>query len=282
MATETIRSSLYNGSVEIDFYPNSHRYKLITQDGEKSGEWLQSPSSILNKLDKSQALIPWAINCYTEKMLELCANGSNFTRDDIESMLSVAKTAHTEQKTAAGSIGSVVHDFAQLYTKSVAIDEIEGFFDLPQEDQEKARKGAEAFVKWVQEINPVFINSEFTVYSKKNRFVGTCDALVEIDGAKYILDYKTSKGVYSSHIYQVASYLKAYEEETGDRLEGAKILSICKEDVLDKEGNVIKEAGQFKVVPVSRQLLVTAYKAFKALQVVNEIDKQVTKQLYAN
>lgn len=271
--TITERFSLHNGTVIIDFYPTSHRYKLIEQDGVSVNEWIPSPSSINNMLDKSQALIPWAIGTVMAKVEELMQDGHNFTRDDVKSMLEVAKTAHTEKKEAQASVGSVVHHYAQHGSVS------EEYEDLSFDDKERADRGIASFDQWKTSELPLILQTEFLVYSKKHKYVGTADGLAEINRKKYIIDYKTSKGIYTSHLYQTSAYLRAYEEETGETLDGAMIIHFRKEDVYNRDGELIHLAGTFGVKTVSRAELVKAFQGFKHLLGIYHVDKEVLKML---
>lgn len=278
--TETERHELYGGSVVIDFYPKSHRYKLISVDGETKNEWLKSPSGIVGKLDKSQPLMYWATNCFYDSMIEAMRDGVNFTKDDLLSMLETAKGAYRERREEAANVGTVVHDYAQKHHEPhiKSVEDIEGFAELSEADQSKARQGAAAFDNWYKQLGGKSVASEFLIFSKKQGYTGRCDDLVEVAGDLIILDYKTSKGVYTDQIYQVTSYMKAREEEYPDqRIAGARLVHLCKEDVTDKEGNVIKKAGEFGEVFLSRSDLVTAYMVFKALKTVADYDPIIQK-----
>ena len=46
-----------------------------------------------------------------------------------------------------------------------------------------------------------------------------------MDGKKILIDWKTSKRVYDNYFLQASAYLHAYEEMTGDFLDGARIIS---------------------------------------------------------
>lgn len=269
--TETERHSLYSGRVQIDFYPKSHRYKLISIDDKEYGTWIPSPSSINKKLNKADVLVPWAVGLTIDKVQELMGEANNFTRDDIESMLSVAKTAHSDKTQDQADVGSIVHHYAEHGEMS------EDYDKLSDEDKSRADNGIKSFDEWKKTTLPVILKTEFLVFSLKQLYVGTADGLAEINGKKYLIDYKTSKGVYSDHVYQVSAYLKAYEEEYGEKLEGAIVIHFRKDDVYDKEGNLIYEAGTFGMKTLSRGELVKAFKGFKALQSVYEVDKEIIK-----
>ncbi len=282
---EKIAHKIYNETIEISFYPNSHRYRLETKDGEKVGSWLKSPSSILSKLDKSGALVPWAVGCFYNKMIELMDNGANFTPDDLKSMLAVAKKAHTEKKDAAANAGSVVHDYIEAHNTdpTTKIEDIDGYEELEEVDKEKVHKALQGYEKWFESVVKNMIEAEFIVYSKSENFVGTCDAIVKThDGRQMIVDYKTSKGIYTSHIMQVSAYLKAYEEEHDVKLDGALLVHFVKEDIEDKEGNIIQEAGTHGVLELSRSDIVKAYKTFKALHVVAKEEPKIYKLIKEN
>lgn len=276
--TETVRHALYGGAIEIDFYPKSHRYKLVKEDGEERNEWLKSPSGIVKYLDKSAPLMSWATKCFYEAMVVAMRDGKNFTADDLLSMLEVAKGAYKERREEAANVGTVVHFYAQNHATLKGIEEAEGFADLSEEDQARARQGATAFDTWYAQLGGKSVASEFLVYSRKEGFTGTADDLVEIGGEYWLLDYKTSKGIYTDQIYQVTSYMKAREEEyPAERIAGARLIHLCKEDVLDKDGNVKMKAGEFGEVTLSRADLVQAYTVFKALKVIADKDPLITK-----
>lgn len=270
--TETTELSFYNGETKVLFYPNSHRYKLIEDNGEVRKDWIPSPSAIIGKLDKSTQLVSWAVRLFHEKVTELMRDGVSFTKSDVEAMIDEGKNAHRLAKESACTIGSIVHDFAERNAKEGLTDitNIDGYNTLSEEEKTKALAGAQAFIDWKINSSPKFLQHEFSVFSRKEKFVGTLDALISIEGKKYLADYKTSKDIYTSHLYQVASYLKAYEEEYNEKLEGGLVLKFD------------KETGEFKPFFMSRLLLVKAYKVFKALQVVYEGEKEMYKVLKDN
>lgn len=69
------------------------------------------------------------------------------------------------------------------------------------------------FVDWNNEVKPKYLLSECTVISKKYGFGGTLDAVAVIGDKMYLIDFKTSKSIYSSHLVQIASYKQALIED---------------------------------------------------------------------
>jgi len=243
MANTEIKK-LYNGEVEITFYVDSHRYKLA---GEKS--YLLSATAITGIIDKSRVLKNWAIGLtgsYLRKYLEE-ASSNNFTSEELAPIIEEALNQHNQKREEAADTGSQVHDMAERIGMALKnnesieditkeISEMDSASKNPELSEEEANKlqnvvnGITAFIDWVVDHNVKFIECERMVYSRKNKFVGTTDAIVEIDGKRYLIDYKTSKGVYSYMYYQVAGYTIAYEEETGIKLDGQMLIHFNKEN----------------------------------------------------
>ena len=61
MAANKIRKEMYGGEVVINFYPDSHKYKL-----EGSKDWLVSSTGATGIIDKSTPLIIWAVGLTTQ------------------------------------------------------------------------------------------------------------------------------------------------------------------------------------------------------------------------
>lgn len=69
------------------------------------------------------------------------------------------------------------------------------------------------FIDWNNEVKPTYLLSERTVISKKYGYGGTLDAVCKIGDKTYLIDFKTSKSVYTSHIVQLSSYKQALIED---------------------------------------------------------------------
>lgn len=78
------------------------------------------------------------------------------------------------------------------------------------------KKCVAAFVNWASEFNPDISKGkiEFVVASQLG-FAGTLDIFCYIDDQPWIVDIKTSTGVYDSHKLQVVAYQQAFYEMTG-------------------------------------------------------------------
>ncbi|MFH1052778.1 MAG: PD-(D/E)XK nuclease family protein [bacterium] len=250
---------LYNGAIEIDFYPDSHRFKL---SGQRS--YLPSVTSITGIIDKSRALIPWAVNTdigFIRQYLEE-KSGQQFTVEELIPVLEEAQNHHNVKKDEAASIGSQVHEFAENFGQA----KINGteIPDLSSIEDERVLNGINGFLDWYNSNNVKFIEAERLVYSKEHEFVGILDAIVEIDGKLVLLDYKTSKGIYTDMYYQISAYQLAYEEETGKSFDKAMILHFN------------KETGDFATKEFSKEDYLKNYPIFLSCLNIKLREKELT------
>jgi hypothetical protein len=107
-------------------------------------------------------------------------------------------TAVPTQKTAvAADMGSRVHALADAIAKGQEPEL------SPDEEPFVA-----AYRSFLTEYEPTFHATEEMVYSAHG-YAGTFDAIASIEGQVWMLDYKTSKGVYAETGMQLAAYARA-------------------------------------------------------------------------
>ena len=195
MATEKKEIKLYNDEVSIIFYPNSHRYKL---EGEKG--WLIGVTSVSGIVDKSRILMAWVANLAHE-------TGNAYE--------------YRKKQDKALSVGSIVHDWIESYSAGEKRD-------LPED--ENAQNGIMSFLDWVSSNKVEFLESEKIVYSKQYGYVGTLDAIALVNGELCLIDYKTSKDIYTTETrLQTAGYQLAFEEEIGEKIQKRIIVNLNKD-----------------------------------------------------
>lgn len=79
---------------------------------------------------------------------------------------------------------------------------------------------------WYHEEKPLsFEWTEARLFSHQHKYAGTADALTKLQDGFYIHDWKSSKQVTDKHLMQLAAYIKAYEEMSGDQLEGGIVVA---------------------------------------------------------
>lgn len=77
---------------------------------------------------------------------------------------------------------------------------------------EKEWQKIQDFQNWYENLNPVPLYLEKTVFSQEWDVAGTADWIGFIGGELWLLDWKTGNNVYDSADYQVAAYKKMYNE----------------------------------------------------------------------
>ena len=195
---------LYNGEVELVFNEKAHRYKV-------DGKFVEGVTTILSKVIAKDGLIQWAV--------DLCLKEND-------------RLAHRMKKEAGADVGSQVHKWIESYLKDAQTVDLSG----------EALKAAMAFLAWEQDNKPEYIFSEKVVYSRAHKYAGTADVAFELDGKRYLADFKTANprrefkngkytgklAPYPEHFIQCAAYNVAYTEECGDDFDAYMIIYITK------------------------------------------------------
>lgn len=173
-----------------------------------NGKRRMGVTGITGAIDKSFALIPWALN---EAEAFLVANWPQWepSLEERSALFHSMKKAHEVVRDAAASIGKEAHAWIEEYIHAKMT------FLLPPEKplEKKARSSVEAYLAWESEHNVQYVASERLVYSKIHDFCGTLDLVAYVDGRLSLIDFKTSNDFREEYRVQTAAYLKAYEEE---------------------------------------------------------------------
>jgi hypothetical protein len=157
---------------------------------------IPSVTSILKVVDKSGPLVGWAKRITAEAAVDHRAELESWVdlggRDGAVGLLTRAATQITEK---AATTGSDIHALAEAITlgHEVTVTEEQAPF-------------VDAYRAWRADFDPVFLAAEEMVCSLEHGYAGTLDAIVEIAGETWLLDYKTSKGVYPETALQLAAY----------------------------------------------------------------------------
>lgn len=180
-----------------------HGQELVFDEAEHHYTWGGQPvpgvTSILKVIDKP-ALMPWAIGVTRDYWLEQVNAG----RTDWAKIHKESWSANKKISKTAADIGKNVHAYAEAYFKKLA---------LPELLTDEAKRGVDAFHKWLDAHKVVVKQSELKVFSKEYFFAGTTDFVAEIDGVLAVGDIKTSSGIYPEMLMQTAAYQHAIEEE---------------------------------------------------------------------
>lgn len=177
---------------ELAFDEKKHAYTW-------GGQLVPGVTSILRVIDKP-ALIQWSANMASDHFLAQIKAG----RTDHAVIHKESKTAHRKKSDAAKDIGHEVHAYAEAYFKKLP---------LPELTSDEAKRGVEAFHKWLGAHSIEILASERRCFSKEHYYAGTCDFVAKIDGVMAVGDIKTSSGIYPEMKMQTAAYQHALQEE---------------------------------------------------------------------
>lgn len=176
-------------------------FSRMTPDGRvyewKGKDYVSVTTAIKNGVSKP-GLIGWAARTVASLAVDMQSDESGQLKPLSSKSL---MDAFDGARGGAASIGNVVHSIAEKISNNENVD-------LDALDEE-IRPFVDAFVQFVSEWKPKFIETEAFVASRKYEYAGTLDAIVEIKGKTYILDIKTGKNIYPEVALQMAAYARA-------------------------------------------------------------------------
>ena len=151
------------------------------------------------------------------------------TPDDVKDLFKKAKAEAKRQTDVASDIGTKTHEAIENYLKTKK---------KPKGLAPEVQKTFNGFLLFAKEMKlGEIIASEKILYSTYG-YAGRLDIVAPMYSkplgriAKYLLDIKTSGGFYSDMPRQLAAYANAYEERTGETIEGIGIIRLDKESGL--------------------------------------------------
>lgn len=211
--------------IEKKKWGDHFRFKRVWGDKKDS---ILFATSITKNLDKSRALLPWAINLVGSHILQGCVGKKTFHPDEVIALVQEAMQKPEEAKVKGGSTGDIIHNFAHEFAKHILdpknhnMPSISHLDDQKDDEHRKALNGINAFMDWYASRKIEFVAMEEVVYynsllagdTKEGEHViefgGIIDLLAKVNGRLGVWDYKTGKAIYSDQRYQNAGYLKAY------------------------------------------------------------------------
>lgn len=263
--------SFYGGRVNIEKKPWGDHYRF-TIDG-RSG--ILSATGVTKYLDKSQALLPWAVGLVGSHVTSTfeARTGESFSKEEIFVVVREAVLKPEEAKVAGGKTGDAIHDFAHEFAKAdiagKPFPKIPKMEDSTEEERQKALNGINAFLDFYNQNEVEFLEMEKLVYynsllagdtkpdEEVIEYLGIIDLLARVNGKVGLWDYKTGKRVYTDQRYQLAGYVKAWNSQPEFvKCEESGVLSFS------------KETGDLTVCRVSLEESEQDFKAFRGLHAV--------------
>lgn len=200
-----------------------------------NGKRMTGVTTILGIISKP-ALIGWAANMAVDYIENDIVGIHEDTENYVcpfgafKKLLKEARTAHTKKRDAAGDIGKTVHSAIEQFIKQGTEPTLD----------EQGMKMFENFRKWSVDNKVKFIENEKHLYSEKMFVGGICDAVVEIDGKKWLYDWKTGgTRVYAEAFWQCAAYTILLDEMGEHKdIVGYGVLGVFKDGTMEDKRSV--------------------------------------------
>lgn len=196
----------------ITFNSESHKYI-------KDNEYIVGMSTILGKL-ASPRLEDWKINNMVNAIKKEMER-NDIPLDKIESIVISAKANAQKQGDNILNIGSMVHKYCEMWLKNEKFTEpsdpvVKGCFDK--------------FKRFWTKHKLKVIESEKILYSERG-FCGTLDLVAkDQQNNLWLIDIKTSKGIFINMVHQLHGYKLAYEEQTGKKINKMYLVRLPKDN----------------------------------------------------
>jgi hypothetical protein len=175
----------------LKFSPKAHRYTL-------DGKHCPGVTTLIGKGLPKPALPNWAARTVAEYVFDNPEQVDNLRSLGRGPAVAALKAIPWQARDEAAVRGTDVH--------AIAEDVIHGReVDVP----EHLMAHVEGYVKWLDDFQVEPILTEFQVASRTYWYAGTGDAIVRIGDTTWLLDWKTSKGVYGETALQTAAYAGA-------------------------------------------------------------------------
>lgn len=183
----------------VVFHPGKGKNRFYTVNGVK----VPSVTTVLGAtVDKGGALSWWAQTMTLENISELSKRSIGVPLGNPVAMLEKLKAEKltvNHRRESAADRGSAIHRAAELWAQEQVVPN-------PDDYPEEYRGYIKALVGFLVAHRPEFLATEAVVGSAEYGYAGTYDARLRIDDRVGIVDYKTSKGVYTDHHVQLAAY----------------------------------------------------------------------------
>lgn len=191
---------------------------------------LWSVTTIIGALDKP-ALLYWAAQQTADAAIDNMATWQAMLEDrgrnEAAKWLRDARFRSPRTILSAADLGTITHKVCETYALTGTRpdrDFITNEVRLKGGDQLDLEREVDTvldmldqFDGWLQRFTPSYQATEVAVYSSTYGYAGQCDAMLTIDGVRFITDYKTSRDTYDSrgdlkkpYPEQVALQLAAY------------------------------------------------------------------------
>lgn len=175
--------------MSLVFYQKSHRYRL-------DGSWVPGVTTLIKKGLPKPAMPYWS----AKMVAEWVADNPDLT-EELKRLggrgpaVAFLKELPWQKRDDAAIRGTDVHALAERLAHG---EEVE----VP----EHLAGHVQGYVDWLDANQPEVLLTERPVASRQWRYAGTFDLVAKLDGVTWLLDVKTSSGVYGSTALQLTAY----------------------------------------------------------------------------
>lgn len=246
-----MEQEIYKGKLILKFTEANHAYYIKENKPDAKWERKSGATTYGGIKDKSAPLKFWVAKITVKFLLEILSKRA-VTKFDLEE----ARKLHTVRLQEAATAGNKIHDWCELYVKGKKPP-------MPEEDD--VLIGVNAFLDWVTENKVKFVSAERLLYSMKYDYCGAADAVARLNGKKdlYLIDYKTSGGLYNDVMMQTAAYSKVHEEMGYGKIKGRYAVRLEK-----------RTAEQFQLEMDEKGKPNEIYQPFEALYLDGEVREE--------
>jgi len=191
---------------------------------------LPSVTTILSVIDKSGALMGWAVKeerkAFESAMFDVLSGPHSDNPEEIwKSVQEAIKGKKKADKALrkAGNIGTAAHAYIEWLTRQMMGEAVGDEPEIPEE----SRIAVESWKDWAKEFEFKPLKTEHPVYSLRFGYAGTLDFYGYVKDQLTIGDWKTGKAIYPEAFLQNIAYRVA-SEEMGDKSTQGIILRLPK------------------------------------------------------
>lgn len=204
-----------------------------------SGREYVAVTAALGIMEKS-GLTHWAANLVARHVYTLCILKENdrLTGAALMSMLKDVQTLSKvpwQYKEVRRNLGSAAHKIAEQVSIGQDVDVEALGSDL--------KPYVKSLVEWFDANRPVVLASEMTVANHSHGYAGTLDMVVDLNGERLVIDFKTSKDTHKEHALQLAAY--RFAEKCLFTFED---MSIDDDDLLSMEGTKTSQGYELPMI----------------------------------
>jgi len=223
----------------------SYSFNAARHIHQWDGKNLYGVTSVLRLWGDPGSLVNWAAN----QAVDAIARGESKEE---------ARKAHLKIRDAAGDKGKQVH---------ALLEEAMNKWIEDKEVQLTVDPIVNSVLEWLRSEGYTPLRSEFPVYNIDLWYAGIMDAVVEREGKRFILDFKTSGSLQTKNFYQCGAYSLAIKDMKKEaEIAGAIIVHIPKGLSFKADDNVY-----------IRHDMAELEEAFKNILSVYKLDQEVTK-----